>query len=382
MEADLITEADTAELQSSRAMESIAMNGGLGPESYAQNSSYQESGLAPALAMIEEAIAADMEYMTAHFPAFTSGEPFRIADLGCSVGSNTFVVVGGIIDTILSNLEQYYSPGDSPEFQVFFNDTASNDFNTLVRSPRWQVARYFAAAVPGTFHGRLFPTSSLHFVHSSYAIQWLSRVPAAVVDEKSQAWNKGKIMFLGARAEVLEAFRGQFAMDMDSFLRARAEEVVPGGLMALVFPFSGAHRLSIDHPPPPLILLLLHLLESALSDMVAMGRVEEYEMDCFNLNFYLPTMEEFKALVSRNGSFSIEKMQPLTSSFQMAFDARALSAIVRAFTEWAISTHFGSEIGEEIFDRHCQKIEESSHLVRSCNGLRQELFLLLKRRPT
>ncbi|KAK7849230.1 putative s-adenosylmethionine-dependent methyltransferase [Quercus suber] len=56
---------------------------------------------------------------------------------------------------------------------VFFNDQFSNDFNTLFISlpPNRQ---YFAAGVPGSFYGRLFPKASLHFIHSSYALQWLS----------------------------------------------------------------------------------------------------------------------------------------------------------------------------------------------------------------
>jgi jasmonate O-methyltransferase len=34
----------------------------------------------------------------------------------------------------------------------------------------------FFAGVPGSFYCRLFRAKSLHFVHSSYSLMWLSRV--------------------------------------------------------------------------------------------------------------------------------------------------------------------------------------------------------------
>lgn len=62
------------------------------------------------------------------------------------------------------------------EFQVFFNDHSDNDFNTLFKSLP-QSRSYYAAGVPGSFYSSLFPKSSLHFVHSSYTLHWLSKVP-------------------------------------------------------------------------------------------------------------------------------------------------------------------------------------------------------------
>ena len=34
----------------------------------------------------------------------------------------------------------------------------------------------FIAAMPGSFYGRLFPDNSMHFIHSSYSLHWLSQV--------------------------------------------------------------------------------------------------------------------------------------------------------------------------------------------------------------
>ena len=165
---------------------------------------------------------------------FSSSNTFRICDLGCSIGPNTFLVVKNIIDAVELKC-QGYKKNYLPEFQVFFNDQASNDFNHLFASLPLE-RQYFAAAVPGSFHGRLFPRASLHFFYSSYALQWLSSVPRELLDKSSPAWNKGRIHYSSSSDEVVKAYEAHFAKDMDNFLNARAQEIVHGGLMALIFP--------------------------------------------------------------------------------------------------------------------------------------------------
>ncbi|CAA3032351.1 probable S-adenosylmethionine-dependent methyltransferase At5g37990 [Olea europaea subsp. europaea] len=120
-----------------------------------------------------------------------------------------------------------------PEFRVFFNDWTSNDFNTLFASLSLE-REYYAARVLGSFHGRVFPKASHHLTYSSCSLSWLSEVPKEVLDPLSLAWNKGKILYYGDKNEVLNAYSAQFAKDLDSFLKARAEELVFGGLMAFI----------------------------------------------------------------------------------------------------------------------------------------------------
>ncbi|KAL0462042.1 UNVERIFIED_CONTAM: Loganic acid O-methyltransferase [Sesamum latifolium] len=131
-----------------------------------------------------------------------------------------------------------------PDFCVLFNDQLTNDFNTLFCSlpPERQ---YLAIGLPGSYHGRLLPKASLHFAYSSWVLHWLSQVPTAVADPNSPAWNKGRIHYLGARQEVVDAYSSQHAKDIDAFLEARARDLVSGGLMALVFP--GATHISAEN---------------------------------------------------------------------------------------------------------------------------------------
>ena len=113
---------------------------------------------------------------------------FCIADLGCSSGPNAFFAAENITKTVKA---KYLSAGIThvPQCQVFFNDLPASDFNSLFRIlPSFSantdlqnqegVAErpYFAAGVPGSFYGRLFPDKALHFVHSSFSLHWLSQV--------------------------------------------------------------------------------------------------------------------------------------------------------------------------------------------------------------
>jgi hypothetical protein len=157
----------------------------------------------------------------------------RIADLGSAAGPNTFIAMQNVIKAIVEKYQSLSPTSPLPEFQVFFNDQASNDFNTLFLTlpPERQ---YFAAGVAGSFHNRLFPKSSLHFVHTSYSLHWLSILPEELYDKNSPAWNKGRVHYTSAPEEVYQAYSTQFAKDVENFLNARAKELVPGGMMVII----------------------------------------------------------------------------------------------------------------------------------------------------
>ncbi|KAF3969482.1 hypothetical protein CMV_006725 [Castanea mollissima] len=180
---------------------------------------------------INEAIANHFDIQT----FFGSKNPVCIVDLGCSTGANTFITLQNIVEAIKLKYKSKGVNAQIPDFLVFFNDNVSYDFNTLFKSlpPNRQ---YFAAGVPGPFHGCLFPKASLHLIHSSCALNWLSKIPIEVMDESSPAWNKGRIHYTNAKKGVLEAYETQFAKDMESFLFSRAQELVVGGLLVLFVP--------------------------------------------------------------------------------------------------------------------------------------------------
>ncbi|GMP59386.1 hypothetical protein CsSME_00022677 [Camellia sinensis var. sinensis] len=148
--------------------------------------------------MIIEAIAKKFDITSLNF----SSNTIRIADFGCSVGPNTFIAMKNILEAIEWEYHSKYLTTEMLEFLLFFNVHASNDFNTLFTTlpPDRQ---YFAAGVPGSFYGQLFPKSSIHLMYSSFALHWLSKVPEELLDNGSLAWNKGKILIQLPRKKSL-----------------------------------------------------------------------------------------------------------------------------------------------------------------------------------
>nr|DAD35804.1 TPA_asm: hypothetical protein HUJ06_006443 [Nelumbo nucifera] len=265
------------------------------------------------------------------------------------------------------------------ELQVFFNDHVSNDFNTLFASLPAD-RRYFMAGVPGSFYGRLFPEGSLDFVHSSYALQWLSKVPKEVTDKSSPAYNKGKVHYTSASKEVIEAYSTQFAKDMGTFLSARATELVSGGLMVLILP--GLSN-GIPHSKSTFG-MLFDLLGSCLMDMAKIGLTDEAKVDSFNFPLYMASPQELEDLVERNGLFSIERLEQVINVTWNtgALTEQSCSVHLRASLEGIIKEHFGSENIDELFDRFSEKLGRSSYILNADYTKGTQLFIVLKRKMT
>jgi hypothetical protein len=182
------------------------LQSGTGEFSYTLNSQMQALALQRVHPMLQDVIN--------HFKLPQNGI-MHVADLGCSIGANTLNVANVISSSLFTN--------GASEIQYFFNDLPTNDFNTLfqqlpsldqmlggnqnidagffdplklnqssiyesnfqLQQPNLDLGRntkemegetsmrlYYAAAVPGSFWERLFPSSSLHLIFSSNALHW------------------------------------------------------------------------------------------------------------------------------------------------------------------------------------------------------------------
>ncbi|XP_062029067.1 loganic acid O-methyltransferase-like [Rosa rugosa] len=259
----------------------------------------------------------------------------------------------------------------SAEIQVYFSDLVSNDFiHLFARLP--QDRQYFAAGVPGSFHGRLFPKASLDFVYSQCAFQWLSRVPPELLDSNSPAFNKGRIMYGNSASEVGQAFSDQYAKDMQSFFDARAQELAPGGLLLFLIPGRPDGTVPAQHSFHP----LFEPMESSLSDMVNEGLISGDKLDSFNLPIYSPSMEELRKIIENSDCFDVLRLE-----IQLPERATPLrSEHARSGFEKILIKHFGTEIIEPLFDRYSKKVKGRSPIT-SCDGMAVGLFVLLKRNP-
>ncbi|KAI3431213.1 uncharacterized protein J3R85_007945, partial [Psidium guajava] len=322
---------------------------------------------------IEEAIIHKMDVERLSSTANT----INIADLGCAVGPNTFLSVQNILDCIERKYRSQCPNRKTPEFSVFFNDLPENDFNTLFRSLPGE-RRYFAAGVPGSFHRRLFPESSLHYVHCAVSLHWLSRVPEELLREGSATWNKGRVHYTSAPDEVVGAYRARFAADMDDFLRVRAKEVVVGGLMVIIMA-------GIPHGMPHAMLpagVMYDLLGSALLEMAREGVIPEEQVDMFNLPIYAASPQEMREIVERDGSFSIEAIDLANPSPWLTgpVDMQEWTDHVRAAMEPLFATQFRNQaVVDEIFDRLVRKLVERSREVESSYREKIQLYVILRR---
>ncbi|KAI3845187.1 hypothetical protein MKX03_024845 [Papaver bracteatum] len=361
------------------AVESHPMKGGTGQHSYVQNSSLQRRGIDLSQGMIKEAIAKefDVENQLMNNPNTT----FRIVDLGCSVGSNSLISVNAIIEAMDLKLESYFQglhlkETATPEFQVYFNDIASNDFNNLFASFPLE-KRYFAAGVPGSFYGRLFPRASLHFVNSSTALHWLSKVPKGPAGYINSAWNKGRIHYSNAPDEVFQAYSAQYVMDMEAFLLARAHEIVCGGLMFILVPAIADETLLSQTSPG----LLLDVLGSCLMELAKMGIVDEAKVDSFNMPSYLTSPKQVKELVERTGCFTIERLEKFETLFPPASGAQILTNHMRAASEEIFKQHFGfsDEDLDKLFDLYSKRLGDPLSIFTKSEDKSFQMFLVLKR---
>ncbi|KAJ7943060.1 S-adenosylmethionine-dependent methyltransferase [Quillaja saponaria] len=350
---------------------SFSMNGGDGPNSYTQNSKIQKEGNDQAKASLSNSIQEKL--IIQNHSSAEKPQVFSIADLGCSVGPNTFACVNTIIEAVRLKFQTHGSESILPEFHVFFNDHVANDFNTLFRSLPLN-REYMAAGVPGSFCGRLFPKASMNLMHSAFALHWLTKIPEELTDKESPAWNKGRITYVGSSNDVIEAYTAQFLRDMEDFFTARTVELVNNGLLAILI----LCRPEGTKPSESTIMQGFDRLGHAFTEMAKEGLLSEALVDSFNLPIFIPNASEVKKVVSSIQHLSIEKLEEIYYPTKIVTheDARVSSLHIRAAMEGLIRQHFGNKIIDEIFKRFIRKLHEFSKTPRHLqDGI---LFLLVK----
>ncbi|KAJ6726188.1 METHYLTRANSFERASES SUPERFAMILY PROTEIN putative-RELATED [Salix purpurea] len=357
---------------SDSATDAPPMVGGDGICSYYKNSYLQRRSANVVKEKIDEEIAKKLDFH--NLPG--ASNTFRLADLGCSVGPNTFFHVQDLLEAIKQKYEMQFRTSQTPEFQVFFNDQPMNDFNTLFNNLQ-QERQYFAAGVPGSFYDRLFPESFLHFVHCSTSLHWLSKLPEQLLDKNSPAWNRGRIHYTNAPNEVVSAYASQFARDMENFLSVRSKELVSGGMVVIISQGIPNGMLYSELQNG----VMFECMSLSLMDMVEEGTVSEAQVDSFNLPFYAASPEEMTEIVERNGFFSIERMElnDPAAWLKRRINIPEWVVHVRAAMEKSFSKHFGREVPDELFDRLTKKLGKLSDELELKYREKTLLLVVLKR---
>ncbi|KAH0881109.1 hypothetical protein HID58_068503 [Brassica napus] len=210
-------------------VKALRMSGGVGANSYSANSLLQRR----VLSMAKPVLVRNTEemMMNLNFPNY-----IKVAELGCSSGQNTFLAISEIINTI--NVLCQNSNQNPPEIDCCLNDLPENDFNTTFKFVPFfnkeimmtNQASCFVYGAPGSFYSRLFSRNSLHFIHSSYALHWLSKVPENLENNKENVYISNS-----SPQSAYKAYLNQFQRDFSMFLTLRSEEIVSNGRMVLTF---------------------------------------------------------------------------------------------------------------------------------------------------
>ncbi|CDP07486.1 unnamed protein product [Coffea canephora] len=351
----------------------LRMNGGEGETSYAKNSVVQRKIMSYESPSIEEAVT---DILCKNF-----SETMGMADLGCSSGPNTLTLVSEVIDMVNSKSQKM---GFSlPEIRVSLNDLPGNDFNDIfVSLPTFYQKQEeekgkgfrnncFISCVAGSFYGRLFPKKSLHLVHSSSSLHWLSRAPPRLAVDAAVPLNKGKIYISKTSpSSVSKAYLSQFREDLSLFLKSRSEEMVPGGRMVLSFLGRTSADPATEHGG-----YQWELLAKALTSMVSEGRVLEEKIDSFNAPYYAPSLEEVRNEVEEEGSFVINSLKAFEVEWDAGFQTDSACEIqenkgkissrggrvaktIRAVVESMLESQFGRDIIDDLFVKYAELVDD------------------------
>uniref|UniRef100_A0ACD5VCA4 Uncharacterized protein n=1 Tax=Avena sativa TaxID=4498 RepID=A0ACD5VCA4_AVESA len=336
----------------------VRMAAGNGENSYAANSRLQEKAISETRPVLREAI----EEVYASLSDRRS--TMVVADLGCSSGPNTLLVVSEVVGAIRAFARKSESERRAVEVQFFLNDLPGNDFNLVFRSLEHydnlgggkEAPPCYVAGLPGSYYRKLFPRRSVHLFHSSYSLMWRSKVPEEL--SSGTHLNEGNI-YIGKTTPpvVIKLFEEQFQKDFELFLILRSRELVSGGRMLLTF-LGRENEEMLTHGE---VSTVFELVAKSIRSLVLQGRVEKEKLDSFNLPYYAPSVKEVKALINKNSLFDIEHIKFFESNWDPQDDSDSgvvldcassganVAKCIRAVLEPQIIDHFGEEIIDELF---------------------------------
>lgn len=290
---------------------------------YTASSRLQAAGLAPAIALFEQAAAA--------VPLPKPPYPIVIADYGAASGHNSLLPVSAAIATIRRRTR--------PEHPILVThtDLPGNDFtalfNTLADDPDSYLnkdAASFASAIGRSFYAQILPSDSVTLGWTSWATMWLSRAPSGLADHVQVAYSGDE----AARA----AYARQAARDWQAFLAFRGRELSTGGRLVVLTMAIGDDG-EFGYRP------LVDAIVAALGDQVRDGLLGDDELRRMTIPTFARSEKDFRAPFAPKGRFeslSIEHLEVFNAEdrfwarFLLDRDAAAFGAQWAAFARAAV----------------------------------------------
>jgi salicylate 1-O-methyltransferase len=311
-------------------------------ESYTANSRLQAAGLRPAIAIFEQAAAV--------VPLPTPPQPIVIADYGAATAHNSLLPIGAAIAVLRKRTRPEHS------ILVAHTDVPDNDFTAMFRTLSDDPDSYlrkdsatFASAVGRSFYSQIVPSNSVNLGWSSWAIQWLSRVPAPIPDHLQVAYSSDE----GVRA----AYAKQAARDWHEFIAFRGRELCPGGQLVVM---TVAHGEEGEFGFRP----LLSALMDTIGELVAGKLLSEDEVHRMCIPMVTRNKADFLAPFAPKGRFEQLEIEHLEifnaedrfwTQYQSDGDAEAFGMQWVAFLRASVFPILGSALEGGIADPRAEQ---------------------------
>jgi salicylate 1-O-methyltransferase len=291
--------------------------------SYTATSRLQAAGLSGAIKLFEEAANT--------VPLPKPPQPVVIADYGASTGHNSLLPICAAIAVLRKRTRPEHS------ILVAHTDVADNDFTVLFQTLDDDPDSYlkkdpasFASAIGRSFYTQILPSNSVNLGWSSWAVQWLGKVPAPVPDHLQVAYS--------ADENVKAVYAKQAAFDWHEFVAFRGRELCPGGRVVVLTTAVGDDG-EFGHRP------LFRSMVAELADLVAQGLISEDEVHRMCIPMVSRRAADFLSPFAPKGRFErleIEHLEVFNaedrfwSQYRVDHDAKAFGAQWAAFARAAV----------------------------------------------
>lgn len=159
-------------------------------------------------------------------PPADDGSVFTMTDVGAADGGTSVDMVGRVLRDVRGRCP-------SRPIQMIYTDLPNNDFSQLfqivhglteIESYADGIPDLYVMASATSFHSRIVPPGTLHIAHSATASHYIKEVPCPIEEH---------VHMVGASGKTRAAYEAKGAADWENFLLNRAEELAPGGFLAL-----------------------------------------------------------------------------------------------------------------------------------------------------
>jgi hypothetical protein len=313
--------------------------------SYTASSRLQAAGLLGAIKLFEEAATT--------VPLPKPPQPIVIADYGASTGHNSLVPVCAAIAVLRKRTRPEHS------ILVAHTDVAENDFTVLFQtldddpdSYLKKDAASFASAIGRSFYTQILPSNSVNLGWSSWAVQWLGKVPAPVPDHLQVSYSGDE--------NVKAAYAKQAAFDWHEFVAFRGRELSPGGRLVVLTTAVGDDG-EFGHRP------LFRCMVAELAVLVAQGLVSDDEVHRMCIPMVSRRAADFLSPFAPKGRFErleIEQLEVFNaedrfwSQYRVDRDAKTFGTQWAAFARASVFPTLASALDGGRSDPRCGEFME------------------------